>query len=294
MNAAEKMVSVGLPVYNEGRFIRRSIESLLSQTYGNMEIIVSDNGSTDGTWDIISEYAHADSRIRPIRQKNNIGSNSNFMYVLNQARGAYFFWAGGDDWWDKRYVETLVRKLEDNPDCAVAQCSVTRVFDDGQVKNVIMFDGALDMNNKSRDDVFRMMIHDVHIHHFICGLFKTGELLKIARRGMPSCARADRVFMCEAAMAMSFCSVPDTLYKKTLFRKSRAERYSGTDKALSSAWKSQKHHTRYLLNLLWRLMTSRAAPVGKKCVALAEWVKLVWNTRGPVLEELFPSLFKPV
>jgi len=292
MNAAEKMVSVGAPVCNEERFIRRSIESLLSQTYGNMEIIVSDNGSTDGTWDIISEYARSDSRIRPIRQEKNIGSDNNFMYVLAQARGAYFFWAGGDDWWDKRYVETLVKKLEDNPDRAVAQCSVTRVFDDGQVKNIIMFDGALDMNGKSRDDVFRMMIHDVHIHHFICGLFKTGELRKIARRGMPPCARGDRVFMCEAAMAMSFCSVPDTLYKKTLFRKSRAERYSGIDKSLSSAWENPKHHTRYLLNMIWRLMSSRAVPARRKWLALSEWMKLLWNTRGLVLEELFPSFFK--
>src|SRR5207302_9439263 len=80
----EAQVSVGLPVYNGGDALRRTIDSLLGQTFGNIELHISDNASTDETSAICADYASADPRVRYHRQQRNIGANADFEFVLRQ------------------------------------------------------------------------------------------------------------------------------------------------------------------------------------------------------------------
>ena len=101
------LVSVGMPVYNGEAFLAEALNSLLIQTHGNLEIIISDNCSSDKTEQICLEYAAKDSRIRYIRQDLNIGATANFNYVLQQASGEFFMWAAHDDRWSPSYVELL-------------------------------------------------------------------------------------------------------------------------------------------------------------------------------------------
>jgi glycosyltransferase involved in cell wall biosynthesis len=102
-------VSIGLPVYNGARHVRRALDSLLSQTFTDFELIISDNLSTDDTWMICMEYAERDTRIRCVRQHANQGVMSNFRIVLNEAVGEYFMWAAADDRWDANWVATLLK-----------------------------------------------------------------------------------------------------------------------------------------------------------------------------------------
>lgn len=112
-------VSIGLPVFNGGKSIISAIESILSQTYFNFELIISDNGSTDDTSHICESFAARDSRIRYIRQTTNIGAYLNFRFVLEQATGDYFFWAAADDTRSSDFIEANVTFLESNLDyCA--------------------------------------------------------------------------------------------------------------------------------------------------------------------------------
>lgn len=107
-------VSIGLPVYNGEEFIREALDSLLSQTYRNFELIISDNSSTDGTERICLEYAQKDSRIRYVRQLINKGPIANFQFVLDEAKGDFFMWAAHDDIWDSSFVEAGVDALRIN------------------------------------------------------------------------------------------------------------------------------------------------------------------------------------
>ena len=93
----ETLVSIGYPVYNGECYIQKSMEALLNQTYKNFEIIISDNASTDGTQALCISYASMDSRIRYIRQSENIGAAKNLNFVLNEAKGRYFMWNASDD-----------------------------------------------------------------------------------------------------------------------------------------------------------------------------------------------------
>lgn len=108
INAKIPCVSIGMPVFNGGKYIREALDSLLAQTFTDFELIISDNASTDGTEAICREYEEKDSRIRYVRQTENRGAAANFRFVLGEARGEYFMWAACDDVWDVKYIETLL------------------------------------------------------------------------------------------------------------------------------------------------------------------------------------------
>ncbi|MBT8583025.1 glycosyltransferase [Polynucleobacter paneuropaeus] len=108
------LVSIGMPVYNSENYIREALESLLSQTFVDFELIISDNSSTDKTLQICREYASRDARIICIAQDKNIGPTANFNYVLNNSRAKYFMWAASDDRWHHECLEKFVGVLKAN------------------------------------------------------------------------------------------------------------------------------------------------------------------------------------
>jgi glycosyltransferase involved in cell wall biosynthesis len=90
-------LSVGLPVYNGERYLQAALESLLSQDFEDFELIISDNGSDDGTPRLCEEYARKDARVRYFRNEVNRGATWNFDRVVELANGTYFKWAFCDD-----------------------------------------------------------------------------------------------------------------------------------------------------------------------------------------------------
>jgi glycosyltransferase involved in cell wall biosynthesis len=113
-------VSIGMPVFNGEAVIRRAIESLLTQSFEDFELIISDNASDDATQDICREYASKDKRVIYSRNDRNVGALANFQKVLQMAKGEMFFWAAHDDWWDCRFVASAVTALDRNPAAAAS------------------------------------------------------------------------------------------------------------------------------------------------------------------------------
>lgn len=104
-----------MPVYNGAADLPRALDALLVQSHRNLEIIISDNASTDATPDICLGYAARDPRIRYFRNQTNIGAPANFERVLRLARGPYFMWAACDDWWAPDFVSANLHCLIENP-----------------------------------------------------------------------------------------------------------------------------------------------------------------------------------
>ena len=95
------LVTIGLPTYNRPAGLRKALEWILKQTYPNLEIIISDNCSTDQNVQIVTaEFLAKDSRIRVFRQKENIGLENNFNFVYAQSTAPYFIWMSDDDFFD--------------------------------------------------------------------------------------------------------------------------------------------------------------------------------------------------
>jgi glycosyltransferase involved in cell wall biosynthesis len=122
----EPLVSIGMPVYNGEKYLRRTLESLLSQTYKNIELIVSDDCSTDSTQQICLSYASADSRLTYYRQPENAGITANFNHLLQLARGDYFMWAAQDDLWEPSYIECCLKEMQ--ADERIVFCTSKTIF----------------------------------------------------------------------------------------------------------------------------------------------------------------------
>src|SRR5229473_2324672 len=103
MNSAP-LVTIGLPTYNRASELKRAVESVLAQDYSNLELVISDNASTDDTQLVCERFCAQDNRIRYIRQPTNRGAAANFHEVLQRAGGEFFMWLGDDDWLDSSYV----------------------------------------------------------------------------------------------------------------------------------------------------------------------------------------------
>ena len=114
------LVSVGVPVYNGADDLPFAVESLLAQSYPNLEIIISDNASTDRTQQIALEFAARDRRVRYHRLERNIGAWRNFDQLRNLATGEYFMWNGADDIRPPNAINSLVQALMKNPQAVMA------------------------------------------------------------------------------------------------------------------------------------------------------------------------------
>src|SRR5215211_2977360 len=110
------VLSVGLAVRNGGETVGRCIESVLSQDFADLEFIVSDNASDDGTVETVEEYARVDPRVKLSVNQLDIGAHENMNRVLSAARGRYFRWISADDWLEPRCLSAGVRALESAPD----------------------------------------------------------------------------------------------------------------------------------------------------------------------------------
>lgn len=109
------LVSIGVPTYNRPFGIKRVLDCLVNQTYPNLEIVVSDNCSTNPDVEkVIAEFLH-DKRIKYTRHEANMGPNFNFQYVVEQATGEYFKFLADDDWIDLNFIEECLLFLQMNP-----------------------------------------------------------------------------------------------------------------------------------------------------------------------------------
>ncbi len=122
MNQSTPLVSIISPTYNHEKFIADCIESVLALSYSNWEMIIIDDGSTDGTYNIALEYAKKDSRIKPFTQKNigifRLGESYNF--ALKQCKGDYIAILECDDIWLPEKLTLQVAALEANPECVLS------------------------------------------------------------------------------------------------------------------------------------------------------------------------------
>lgn len=124
MSVRTPAVSIGLPVYNGGATVGKAIITLLAQTFGDFEIVISDNASTDATEEICRDFARRDERIRYVRQPRNTGPAPNFHFVLAEARAPLFMWAAADDSWHPEFLAANVEALRAD---SRAVASVSRV-----------------------------------------------------------------------------------------------------------------------------------------------------------------------
>jgi glycosyltransferase involved in cell wall biosynthesis len=121
------LVSVLLPAFNSASWIPTAIESLLNQTWKNLEILVVDDQSTDNTYEVAKQYEARDSRIRVLRNETNSGPYVSRNLALKQARGVFVTVHDADDWSHPRKIERQVANLLENPHLIANTSQMVRV-----------------------------------------------------------------------------------------------------------------------------------------------------------------------
>lgn len=106
------LISILIPAYNRELYIAEAIESVINQTYKNIEIIVSDNCSTDDTLNIIKKYAAIDKRIKVISNDTNIGPVNNWIKCLESASGKYAAFLFSDDYYDCDFITQTISLMD--------------------------------------------------------------------------------------------------------------------------------------------------------------------------------------
>lgn len=129
MTERSPKVSIGLPVYNGERFLTEAIDAVLNQTFRDLELIISDNASTDRTAEICQDYAAKDKRIRYYRNETNIGANPNFRRVFALSTAEYFKWVTHDDLQTLDFLEKTAAIMDRDPDVVLCYPRV-RVIDE--------------------------------------------------------------------------------------------------------------------------------------------------------------------
>jgi glycosyltransferase involved in cell wall biosynthesis len=170
------LVSIGMPIRNGASTLVVALESVLAQDYQNLEILISDNCSTDETQAICLKYAQKDKRIKYYKQEGLLTSLENFRYVLDNVGGDFFMWAADDDWRESGYISKLLGGMRDKPEVILSFGDVYITDDldkDGEKKSF-----PFDSQNKS---VLARMRKSAHIQcYHIYGVWRTHLL-----RGIP-------------------------------------------------------------------------------------------------------------
>jgi len=127
-----KLVSIVMCTYNGSKYIREQVESILNQSYSNIELIISDDCSTDDTYGILQTYSEQDVRIKLYKNEQNLGYNLNFSLGCTKASGNYIAIADQDDVWENEKISLLVRELESDPKIVLVHALSARFTDKGK------------------------------------------------------------------------------------------------------------------------------------------------------------------
>ena len=205
-------VSIGVPVYNGGRFIAETLDSLLAQTYEDYELVISDNASTDDTEHICRAYAAKDKRIRYERNAENLGASKNYQRVFELTSGEYFRWANCDDLFAPESLARCVEVLEQEPTVVLVYPKTKLIDSEGQF--ISDFEDEYDFRSPRASERFAQFFNKQGLMNIIYGLIRA-DALKHTKflRNFPG---GDLPLVAELTLYGKFWEIPERLFYRRM------------------------------------------------------------------------------
>jgi glycosyltransferase involved in cell wall biosynthesis len=208
--APRPIVTLGMPLYNEGGFLSQALDSILAQQFTNLELVIRDNASTDETAAICRAYAKKDPRMRYFRSERNEGAVSNFRRVLDMSAGKYFMWAAGHDLWDPSFISKCLAVLESDPSVVLAYSQIGIIDNRGNIVETI----RQGIDTRGRDSFERLRwtivgLHRIQVNDLIYGLIRSEALRPVVFRNVWGW---DHLVSEELSLAGSFVQLDERLY----------------------------------------------------------------------------------
>ena len=202
-------LSIGMPVYNGERFVKEALDSILSQSFENFELIISDNASTDGTEEICRVYVQQDPRIQYHRNQNNLGAARNYNHVFQLSKAEYFKWAAHDDVLAPEFLGRCVSVLDQHPETILCFSKVNRINEIGQIDGV--YDNYdMRVSSTSRIERFQDLVLFDHYCTPVFGVMRNKILSKT--KCIEAYVGSDRILLAELGLMGPFYQIPDYLF----------------------------------------------------------------------------------
>jgi glycosyltransferase involved in cell wall biosynthesis len=216
------LLTIGMPVFNEQRFLERAISSILNQKLANFKLLIADNASIDGSWEIIESFAKKDPRIECFRQSTNIGAFRNFIYLLSRCDTEFFAWSGSHDFVHEDCYQVLVDRLKGDPEASLVYGS-TKIVDGMGAPLNIGDCGTLEYLDSNPIERACKVISTLVWCHPFYGVYRTAILRK-CRLLIPSIG-PDHVLLMEVGLRGRIIFAQEALYYR---REYRTEGYDGS------------------------------------------------------------------
>lgn len=166
-NKTLPLISIIVPVYNVKDYLEKCLKSICGQTYQNLEIIVVDDGSTDGSGELCDVFAQSDSRIKVVHQSNG-GVSAARNKAISVAQGEYLGFVDSDDWIDNDMYEFLYQLMIQNE----ADVAISSLYIEKESKTVVKY-ASENLWVYNRDEAIRALVEDKHVRNYLCDkLFK--------------------------------------------------------------------------------------------------------------------------
>jgi glycosyltransferase involved in cell wall biosynthesis len=210
----DTLVSVGIPVRNGARTLETAVRSVLAQDHDNLEVVISDNASTDGTEALCRALAASDSRIVYHRHKRDVGILNNFVGAMRLARGTFFQWLGDDDWLAPRYLSRCLEIFADDSRLILVTTQISYTRPDGTMYTCRHGGTTLRTNDPiERFETIMSYLADGMPFDPLYGLMRREQVAGIVRRNM---IREDEVFTTKLALAGPWGHLPEVLLHRYL------------------------------------------------------------------------------
>jgi glycosyltransferase involved in cell wall biosynthesis len=171
------LVTIGIPTYNRYPQLRECLENVMTQTYPNLEILVSDNAADTKVPEWLTELLPENKKLNYVKQPKNLGLLGNHQFLVDHAQGEYFMFLHDDDQIPQNYVQALMEEMLRNPKVTLIGPGCDRYLDG---KFWLTYEG-LDSRGKSTFDRLDELIPDAFLHHwryeqYMFGIFKRKDL----------------------------------------------------------------------------------------------------------------------
>jgi len=201
-------VSIGVPVYNGERYLSAALDSLLTQTYEDFELIICDNASTDRTGEIARSYAAKDQRVRYARNEKNLGASRNYGRTFALSSGEYFRWAPADDLSGPEFLARCVEVLDREPRAVLAYPKTSFIDEHGRC--YAEYDDGLHLQSPRPSERFRLLLQRLGYVNALYGLMRAD----VVRRTRPlgTYPGWDVVFLADLSLYGTFWEIPEVLF----------------------------------------------------------------------------------